>query len=65
MANIDIKNISDLALDSSDLALDGNDLFEDSESFMTELIDDSEKEAIMGGCFISCLVSLNRPKEAE
>lgn len=42
MANINIENISDLALN-------GNDLFQDSESFMTELSDDSEQDSIMGG----------------
>ena len=42
MANINIENISDLALS-------GNDLFEDSESFMTELSDDDEQTKILGG----------------
>lgn len=42
MANINIENISDLALD-------GNDIFQDSESFITELDDDSDLESIMGG----------------
>ncbi len=55
MANINIENISDLALN-------GNDLFEDSESFITELSDDGEQEAILGGLLpdscpkISCVV---------
>ncbi len=40
MANINIENISDLALN-------GNDLFTDSESFITELSDDSEQEFIV------------------
>ena len=43
MANIDIKNISELNLS-------GNDLFEDSESFITELNDNSEQDLIIGGC---------------
>ena len=62
MANINIENISDLDLN-------GNELFEDSESFMTELSADSEKEAIMGGAiamsnnctlvtYISCGVTI-------
>ncbi len=42
MANINIENISDLDLN-------GNELFGDSESFMTEVGDDSEQEFIMGG----------------
>lgn len=42
MANINIENISDLDLN-------GNDLFQDSESFITELNDDSDQESIMGG----------------
>ncbi len=40
MANINIENISDLALN-------GNDLFNDSESFITEL--DENEEGIIGG----------------
>ena len=44
MANINIENISDLALN-------GNDLFEDSESFITEL--DDNEQAIMGGCVVT------------
>ncbi|WP_019505174.1 hypothetical protein [Pleurocapsa sp. PCC 7319] len=44
MANINIENISDLALN-------GNDLFEDSESFITEL--DDNEQAIMGGCAVT------------
>lgn len=49
MANIDIKNISDLDLN-------GNSLFEDSEGFMTELSEDNEIEAINGGCvWTGCL----------
>jgi hypothetical protein len=43
MANINIENISNLALN-------GNDLFEDSESFMTELSNDSDQEIIGGRC---------------
>ena len=42
MANIDIKNISNLDIN-------GNNLFEDSESFMTELSEDDKIEAIKGG----------------
>ena len=47
MANINIENISDLDLN-------GNELFEDSESFMTELSDDSEQQAIIGGARSDC-----------
>ena len=47
MANINIENISDLDLN-------GNDLFQDSESFITELDDDSEQLAIMGGIPTNC-----------
>ena len=43
MANINIKNISELNLN-------GNDLFEDSESFITELDNCNEKDLIIGGC---------------
>ena len=46
MANIDIKDISDLNLD-------GNDLFQDSESFITELSNDVEQDSIIGGCATS------------
>ena len=46
MANINIENISELDLN-------GNELFGDSESFMTEVGDDSEQESIMGGFAMS------------
>ena len=46
MANINIDNLSELDLN-------GNDLFGDSESFITELSDDSEQEFIMGGLEMS------------
>jgi len=42
MANINIDNISDLDLN-------GNDLFQDSESFITELDDNSED--VVGGYY--------------
>ena len=45
MANINIDNISDLDLN-------GNDLFKDSESFITELSDDNERD-IIGGCWLA------------
>ncbi len=45
MANINIENISELDLN-------GNELFGDSESFMTEVGDDSEQESIMGGLLL-------------
>jgi hypothetical protein len=48
MANINIENISDLALS-------GNNLFEDSESFMTELSDEQEEMGVYGGAKPICL----------
>ena len=51
MANINIENISDLNLN-------GNDLFDDSESFIAELSDDSEQsniKAVVGGSSPACL----------
>lgn len=54
MANINIRNISDLDLS-------GNNLFEDSESFMIELSEDDGVEAIYGGDAPLCL----RPSCAE
>ena len=42
MANIDIKDLATLNLD-------GNDLFTDSESFMIELSDSSDRDLILGG----------------
>ena len=43
MANIDIKDLATLNLD-------GNDLFTDSESFIVELSDNSDRDLILGGC---------------
>ncbi|NEO50795.1 MAG: hypothetical protein F6K55_44630 [Moorea sp. SIO4A3] len=43
MANINVNDISALHLS-------GTELFNDSESFMTELSDESEQMAILGGC---------------
>lgn len=51
MANIDIKNISELDLN-------GKSLFDDSESFITELSDDSDQESIMGGKNEGCLYTI-------
>ena len=63
MANVDIKNITDMDL-SSDNLFKANNLFEDSESFMTEINDESEKEAILGGIAITsgCCISKIRIK---
>ncbi|NEO94528.1 MAG: hypothetical protein F6K56_31810 [Moorea sp. SIO3G5] len=47
MANINIKDLSALNLT-------GAELFNDSESFMTELSDQSEQMAIQGGCGYTC-----------
>ncbi len=56
MANINIENISDLNLN-------GNDLFDDSESFIAELSDDSEQsniKAVVGGSSPFCLTIVAR-----
>lgn len=61
MANIDIKNISDLDLN-------GKNLFDDSEGFMTELCEDYELETVNGGLvpttpikdFEKCITHLTR-----
>ncbi len=44
MANIKVHELSSLNLS-------GAELFNDSESFMTELSDESEQMAILGGCW--------------
>ncbi len=56
MANINIANISDLNLN-------GNDLFEDSESFMKEVNDESEQ--VIGGKPVYCLLPTCQATEGE
>ncbi|NEO41874.1 MAG: hypothetical protein F6J90_38355 [Moorea sp. SIOASIH] len=50
MANININNLSALNMT-------GADLFNDSESFMTELSDESE-QMVMGGCEVCELTAV-------